>query len=120
MKGRLRDWGPATLWAAALFFLSSRSTLPVGLGGGWDKVAHFTAYALLGLLLARGQMRESLSPWWAVLAGALFAASDEFLVQAWSGRTVEFGDWITDVLGVLCGVFLRNRVVGRFERKRDD
>ena len=45
-------WGPVLLEAALLFYLSSlRVVLPEP--RGWDKVAHFLAYALFGLLLTR-------------------------------------------------------------------
>ncbi|HEV2130379.1 MAG TPA: VanZ family protein, partial [Longimicrobiaceae bacterium] len=78
MTRLLRDWWPALLWTAILFGLSSRPTLPVDLGGGLDKVAHFGAYAFLGLLLAHGQARSGIALLWAVAAGMLIGALDEF------------------------------------------
>lgn len=55
----LRVWGPAALWAAVLFFLSS---IPEAGGPGWfpvsDKVVHAALYAVLGGTLAYGRTRS--------------------------------------------------------------
>ncbi len=106
MRRLLRDWGPALLWTATLFALSSRPTLPVGLGSGLDKVAHFGAYTLLGLLLARGQARSGIAVLWAVAAGLLIGGLDEFYQGFVPGRATELADWIADALGVLTGISL--------------
>ena len=52
MKFRLVPWVPAAIWAAVLFFASSQSELRVDLVDGRDKIAHFFAYLVLGVLLA--------------------------------------------------------------------
>lgn len=106
MTRLLRDWGPALLWTATLFALSSRPTLPVDMGSGLDKVAHFGAYSLLGMLLARGQTRSGIAVLWAVAAGMLIGALDEFYQSFVPGRSAELADWIADALGVLTGVSL--------------
>ena len=106
MRARLRAWGPLFLWAAIIFALSSRPTLPVSLGSGRDKLAHFLAYALLGALAARALPRRELAPL-AVLLGVAYGASDELHQHFVPGRSVEFGDWIADSLGVCAGVFLQ-------------
>ncbi|HEV2130320.1 MAG TPA: VanZ family protein, partial [Longimicrobiaceae bacterium] len=108
----LRDWGPALLWTAILFGLSSRPTLPVDLGGGLDKLAHFGAYALLGLLLAHGQARSGIALLWAVAAGMLIGALDEFYQGFAPGRATELADWAADTLGVLTGVSLYHLGLG--------
>lgn len=112
MTRQLRDWGPALLWTATLFALSSRPTLPVGLGSGLDKVAHFGAYGLLGLLLARGQARSGITVLWAVAAGMLIGALDEIYQGFVPGRATEFADWIADTLGILTGVSAYHLVLG--------
>lgn len=104
----LRAWLPALAWAGAIFFLSSRSRLPEGpeLIPHFDKVAHFGAYALLGLLLARAVRATELPLAAAVALGWLYGASDEWHQSFVPGRSVDAWDWAADALGVLAGVYL--------------
>lgn len=106
----LRGWAPALLWAAVLFAFSSRSTLPGDLGGGLDKVAHFGAYTVLGLLLARGAFTSRLSAGWPVLIGLLYAASDEIHQHFVPGRSPDVADWTADTLGVAFGCYFMFRM----------
>jgi VanZ family protein len=106
LRARLRAWGPFLLWAAIIFALSSRPTLPVSLGSGRDKLAHFLAYAILGACAARALPRRESAPL-AVLLGVAYGASDELHQHFVPGRSVEFGDWVADSLGVCAGVFLQ-------------
>lgn len=105
---RFRAWLPALAWAGTIFFLSSRSSLPEGpeLIPGFDKVAHFGAYALLGLLLAHAVRATGLPLVAAVALGWLYGASDEWHQSFVPGRSVELLDWVADALGVLAGVYL--------------
>lgn len=105
----LRPWAPALLWAAVLFVLSSRPTLPADLGGGLDKVAHFGAFAVLGLLLARGARKRGLSVAWPMLLGFAYAATDEIHQAFVPGRYPDAADWVADALGVVVGCFLLYR-----------
>jgi hypothetical protein len=100
----LRRWGPALLWTALLFFASSQPTLPVELRGGTDKLAHFAAYTVLGLLLGRGQAAAGISVLWAVLIGSLIGGLDEIYQGTVPGRNPDVGDWIADTSGVITGV----------------
>jgi VanZ family protein len=86
-----------------------------------DKLCHFTAYALLSLLLvttwqlAAGVLtRRHLI--WAWMAVALFGAVDE-LTQLAVGRDCELSDWIADAVGAAVGlivfVLLRDVVAAR-------
>jgi VanZ family protein len=104
----LRAWAPAAFWAAVLIFLSSRTSLPVDLGGGLDKVAHFTAYSVLGFALGFGQTRTGISPLWVILAGSGFGAVDELFQGLVPNRTPAVGDWVADTLGVIAGVGMWN------------
>ena len=103
-----RAWLPALAWAGTIFFLSSRSTLPDGpdLIPHFDKVAHFGAYSLLGLLLAHAVRATGLPFALAVALGWLYGASDEFHQSFVPGRSVELLDWVADALGVLAGIYL--------------
>src|SRR5690606_20055862 len=89
----LRAWGPALVWAAVIFALSSRPTLAVGPGAGLDKVPHLAGYAVLGAAPAHGAPATGWS-WLAALAlGLGYAFSDELHQSLVPGRSAELGDW---------------------------
>jgi VanZ family protein len=113
-----RAWVPALLWAAVLFAASSRSTLPGDLGGGVDKLAHFGAYAVLGVLLAWAAVASRWSIAWPVLIGLAYAASDEIHQYFVPGRSSDAGDWLADALGVGAGCLLVYRVLSGRLRQR--
>lgn len=110
-------WVPAAAWAAAIFLVSSRPS--VAIPGFWsaDKLLHFGAYALLGLLVSYGSDRSGMAPRWAVAIGCLYGASDEIHQAFVPGRSADPADWAADALGVLAGTFvyarLRARLRGR-------
>jgi hypothetical protein len=106
VRERLAAWGPAAAWASFLFFLSSRPSLGVDLSGGLDKVAHFSAYLVLGFFLAHAAKRRDHPLLLAVALGMLYGALDEFHQSFVPGRTPAFADWIADVLGTVAGVLL--------------
>jgi VanZ like family len=110
VTGAVRAWTPALLWAAVLFAFSSRSTLPTDLGGGLDNVAHFGAYAILGLLLGRGGVLSRLALAWPLLIGWAYAASDEIHQAFVPGRSPEAADWLADALGVAAGCIVMFRL----------
>lgn len=114
MSRGVRAWAPALIWAVVLFGLSSRPSLPVGLGGGLDKFAHFGAFAVLGFLLARGAIASNLSIVWPLLIGLVYGASDEIHQHFVPGRYPDPADWIADALGVAVACILVYR--GRFRR----
>ena len=115
MKRALADWGPALLWAAVLFFLSSRPALPTPPAlPAADKLAHFAAYALLGALLSHGGRRRGTATWLLVALGALYGASDELHQHFVPGRQVSALDWLADLAGTLVGVLAH----GHFYAKR--
>jgi VanZ family protein len=111
VKRLVLAWGPPVALSAVIFFLSSRSTLPMPTPAfaGADKVGHFAVYAVLGWLLARGAWMTGLSPWWAVAIGVLYGATDEFHQSFVPGRTPEFLDWVADAAGVMAAVYLHHR-----------
>lgn len=106
---RLLPWIPALAWALAIYLVSGRSTVPVPDVSGADKVLHFGAYALLGLLLAFAVHRSALSPWVAVVLGVLYGASDEIHQSFVPGRSPDIRDWVADALGVCFAVYLYTR-----------
>lgn len=98
-------WGPATFWAAVLFFLSSQQLsgtlrFPVN-----DKVVHFVLYAVLGGALAFGRGRAGWTPGHLLLLsiGLLYGLSDEIHQSFVPSRTASLGDWLADAVGLLAG-----------------
>ncbi len=106
MRRALSAWGPAVLWAAAIFWVSSLPSVPLPEARASDKLAHFATYVVLGVLLARGAAASGLAGWAAVLTGVLYGASDEIHQRFVPGRSPELADWMADSLGVVAGVFL--------------
>jgi VanZ family protein len=78
----------------------------VDLSGGLDKLAHFGAYAVLGLCRQFAARRNRLSPLIAIGLGIVSGLSDELHQHFVPGRSVEFADWVADSLGVIAGVIM--------------
>lgn len=122
MRGAWRVWLPAVLWAALIFYLSSRSSVPLPGVEGADKVAHFGAYLVLGFFLAFGNARgprlPSVAP---LLLGWLYGAADEIHQYFVPGRSVDIRDWVADALGVTAGLLLHSLLhhtfVHRYRRR---
>jgi VanZ family protein len=99
-------WALAAGWAAFLFLLSSRPTLPVDLELGLDKVAHFIAYVVLGFLLAAAVRSSRMALWLAVVIGWAYGAADELHQSIVPGRFATLGDWFADAAGTVAGILL--------------
>jgi len=114
-----RAWAPIVLWAAVIFAFSSVPSLSSGLGT-WDlvlrKIAHLSEYAILGALLVRAIQRPAV----AILAGGLYAASDEFHQHFVRGRHAAWYDVLIDTVGVTIGVLAWSRLFGRGDRDAQD
>jgi len=94
----------AALWAAAIFYVSSRpgSTLP----GGFSVEGHLGEYAVLGVLLtlALGERRIDLATVaLAVLVASLYGVSDEYHQHFVVLRTPDVVDWVLDTVGASAG-----------------
>lgn len=100
-------WLPVVVWAGVIFALSSVPSLSSGLGS-WDvalrKLAHVSEYAVLGALLRRGLPAGP-----AVLAGVLYAVSDELHQTFVPGRHGAPLDVAIDGFGIVIGVLLVQR-----------
>jgi VanZ family protein len=110
-RGRAGLFGAlAALWAALLFWESSRANpfpfLPQSLLSQ-DKLLHAGAYAVLGSLLAAALRGTRLGGGRAVVAAAVLAsaygASDEWHQAYVPGRTSDPADWAADTLGAIVG-----------------
>jgi VanZ family protein len=113
-------WGPAALWVAVLFSLSSWSN-PTG--PGWlmtvdDKVAHFMLFSVLGVALAIGRWWSGLaiSHWIAIAVGMTYGALDELYQSTVPNRVPSLEDWYADVVGVWVGYLLVTYLVRRTGR----
>ena len=104
-----RAWAPIVLWAAVIFAFSSIPSLSSGLGT-WDlilrKIAHLSEYAILGALLLRAIQRPAV----AILAGALYAVTDEVHQHFVRGRHAAWYDVLIDTVGVTIGVLAWSRL----------
>jgi len=100
--------------AAAIFWLSSRPSYPMGiqLPPPWDKLAHLSAYAVLAafLELALRRTRHDLPVYRRHLlifaAVVFFGATDEWHQCFVPGRDCDVYDWIADGLGAALGLVL--------------
>ena len=104
-----RAWAPIVLWAAVIFAFSSIPSLSSGLGT-WDlilrKIAHLSEYAILSALLLRAIQRPAV----AILAGALYAVTDEVHQHFVRGRHAAWYDVLIDTVGVAIGVLAWSRL----------
>lgn len=118
MRRMLVAWGPATLWAAVLFYLSSlRFDDGPPLIQINDKVVHGILFGVLGGLLAWGRPRASSS--WShglfLAVGLLYALSDEFHQRFVPGRTPSGWDLLADGVGLVAGYAAVTRLMSTRE-----
>jgi VanZ family protein len=106
---RVLAWIPAVAWALVIFNLSAAPTLPSPEILGFDKVAHFGAYGLLGVLLAFATDRSRLPIAVAAVLGVAYGATDEIHQMFVPGRSPDVLDWCADAAGVLAACYLYTR-----------
>ena len=121
MRRRLLRWAPAIFWAGLLLWLGGQAGDKIP-GGWWvsryglDKVAHATAYAVLGFLAARatGSCARLLPALlWGAVAAAVVGAVDEWNQQGSTGRYSDALDWTADLAGGLLGGWASARLKKR-------
>lgn len=110
---RLLAWLPAIAWGLVIFNVSSQSRLPGPDQPGFDKVAHFGAYALLGWLLVRAADRSALPLALGAVLGVLYGATDEIHQMYVPGRSPDVMDWFADAAGVAAAFFVYTRLRAR-------
>lgn len=107
----MRNWLPVIVYCTAIFVQSSYpspDTIPSFAYS--DKLMHFVAYGILGVLICRaantvGRWRHS----WGtlicigVVAATLYGASDEWHQSFVAGRSAEATDLIADFAGSVAG-----------------
>lgn len=116
----LFQWGPALIWMAAIFFVSSQSSLPQAPDTLLDlilkKGLHMIAYGVLAGLFWRALNSRPALPragmsW---LLAVLYAATDEYHQTFVPGRHGRPMDLIFDGVGALIALGL----IWRWERRR--
>lgn len=110
MSRSLALWGPVLALAAVLFALSHQPAIPMA-EVVWDKLSHFVAYLVFGLLALRATHEggPALRAGAAAAAFALTAAyaiSDEVHQSFVPGRSSSVLDVVADVAGGIAAVAL--------------
>ncbi|MFH0778639.1 MAG: VanZ family protein [Candidatus Eisenbacteria bacterium] len=119
----LRLWLPVLGYITLIFALSSISDLPGPKRIPYiDKIAHFTEYGILGLLLGRAFRRSGarfLAKFWfglAVLAAVAVGFIDEWFQSTVPGRERSNLDLLADLAGVICAQVVLLRFGSRGEK----
>ena len=107
LRKALVQWAPVPVYVGLIFLASSMSRLPFKLPVAWfDKVLHFSEYALLAILVTRA-VRPLMRPWvaWLVTVVAVLACGslDELYQGTVANRNSDVFDLIADGLGGLVG-----------------
>jgi VanZ family protein len=102
---------PVILYAGLIFLGSSlpqsQIHIPFSIK---DKVLHFIEYGIMGYLLMRSairwsdNMRAMTLILLVILAGSVYAASDEIHQYFVPGRSCDIYDWLADVMGLVSGI----------------
>ncbi len=131
-------WGPAVVWAALIFWLSSMSNIPadsfpmfplflwvcrkVGIAPGFilEIGGHFFEYFVLGILMSRAYVLHGADTFiegkphrfgiTSFFTGFFYALSDEFHQSFVPGRHPSWGDVGVDCVGLLVGILIYRRV----------
>ncbi|MBK1878608.1 VanZ family protein [Pelagicoccus mobilis] len=105
-----RLWAPAIGVMAVLFVSSHFSGVPAGPKIiGFDKVAHFFVFGLLGTLMFRRIRIRFLEHrrWvWAFAGAMLYALADEVLQFFNPDRSFDVLDWVADAAGAAVAIFV--------------
>jgi len=111
-------WFPILLYCLLIFIQSSRPSPDITPHWPYfDKVLHFTAYALLGALFLRAfkttRIKHHLKLILAlsVLFSSLYGISDEIHQSFVPHRTADVMDALADMLGSIAGVYLYQLIV---------
>lgn len=114
------DTGILTAFCSLIFWLSHQSGLPAPqLFPHQDKVAHFSEYAILGILAWRCFRHQVKQPELLFLTSlvfcSLYGALDEFHQYFIPNRHVDIFDWIADTVG--SGISISIMTLLRFKQQ---
>jgi len=103
------------LYCGFIYWLSAQQALPkIEWFAHQDKLHHFTAYFVMGLLAWRSG-RHLVNPpiilaLLSIVFCSLYAVSDEWHQSFVVGRSSDVFDWVADTLGASAGVFLLHKL----------
>ncbi len=109
---------PIVLYSCLIYFLSDQARLPMPDLGifSWDKLIHFAAYFVYGILMQLavialvGKKTLKNQIFIVILLCSLYAFSDEFHQSFVPGRDADIYDVIADILGALASLLLFKRI----------
>jgi VanZ family protein len=112
---KILDFSALLLYCGLIYWLSAQQSLPTP---DWfefeDKLHHFGAYFVMGLLAWRSFRHPVKSPIILALISILFCSlygfSDEWHQSFVEGRSSDVFDWVADTLGASAGVFLLHKL----------
>lgn len=110
---------PSILWMSVIFYFSTRSTTGVGGTNETDrflilKSFHLMEYAFLAFLLSFAILKKK----WVVIFAYLYAISDEIHQSFTPGRSPRFQDTLIDLIGILIGILIFNKIFS-FKSKKN-
>ena len=101
---------PSIVWMGVIFYFSSRSTTGIGANETNRflilKSFHLIEYAILAILFLLAITKNKL----VVFISYMYAISDEIHQSFIPGRTSRFRDTLIDLIGILIGVFIFNKI----------
>jgi VanZ family protein len=111
---RVLDFLGLVCYCALIYWLSDQERLPTpNLFENQDKLIHFGAYFVMGLLAWRSFRHLISQPIILVLVSitfcSLYGASDEWHQSFVIGRFSDVIDWLADTSGAIAGVFLLHK-----------
>jgi VanZ family protein len=120
---QIKYWLPVYFYAFAIFLSSAQSRLEMPINViGIDKVFHFIAYAILGILIYRACDRSQKTLisrkayFWSAIASVLYGFSDEFHQFFVPGRQTSEWDFVADSLGAIVAIIIIHKLTARKRR----
>ncbi|MFI3218673.1 MAG: VanZ family protein [Methylococcales bacterium] len=112
---RVLDFLGLLFYCALIYWLSDQETLPTpDLFENQDKLIHFGAYFVMGLLAWRSFKHLISTPIILALVSivfcSLYGASDEWHQSFVVGRVSDIVDWLADTSGAIAGVFFLHKL----------
>jgi len=121
LKNILFCWLPLITYCVFIFIQSSfPSTERLPSFNFSDKIMHFGAFAVMGVLFYRAYQTlpfDNILQWivpLSMLSASLYGISDEIHQSFVPYRHASIGDVIADILGAICGVYVYHRWVTTF------
>lgn len=107
---RIIKFIPSIIWMAVIFYFSSKQTTGIGTTSTNRflilKSFHLIEFAFLAFLLSYAVVKKKI----VIIIAYLYAISDEVHQSFVPGRTSRFRDTLIDLVGILIGVFIFNKI----------